>query len=441
VAYDLQSVQRTAFVGRARELHALSTLLEQGARLVTLLGAPGVGKTRLALELAARKLRAEPGSVWVADLSRASDQGDINRALAEALGWPSSELSSERLSDELARRGRQLVVLDGFENLVEHAASTLGVWLTRAPELGVLVASRRRLGRSGEVLFELEPLDDAAALALFVDRARAAQPGFDPVAAELQLLPELMRALDGLPLAIELAASRLRVLPIAALIERAADLPSLLVDEGRRGRGASLDAALERSWSTLESWQRSALASCCTFDAPFSLAAAESLLARGSYGARSVLDVLQSLRDCSLLMLAASGEYRVANGLRQYVRKQLRERDPIREPPTDALALVPGARRFRVPGGDWVMLPRESPMRLILLRLVEAHAERRGQAVALDQLVSAGWPGERMLADAARNRGYMALSRLRKLGLGPLIERNEDGYRLAPDLRIVQLPD
>jgi predicted ATPase len=309
---------RTSFVGREGDLAALDHALESGARLVTVVGAGGIGKTRLAQHFAAsrRGRWGGDGGAWFCDLSEARARDDLVVAVAATLGVP---LATRKrgpadwialVGDALAARRRILIVLDNFEQLVD-AAPTLEGWLAAAPDARFVVTSRRSLDRQGERLLPLEPLPPADALALLVERAPPHRQGAlrkDPVARDLVL------ALDGLPLAIELAAARTDLLSPRQVLDRLEARFSLLGDAAadRPARHATLEAALAWSWNLLGDVERRVLAQASVFRGGFDADAAEAVLAvagEGEGAARpAVLDVVASLRDQSLLQDAPSAD-------------------------------------------------------------------------------------------------------------------------------------
>jgi len=297
--------ERDVFVGRQAELHHLAEQFESGTRLLTVLGPGGTGKTRLVQRYALAWLGEWTGGVYFCDLSEARSPEGIHFALALALGVPLGKGDAgAQLGHAIAGRGRCLVILDNFEQVQPHAQTTVGQWLDRAAQARFLVTSRERLHLAGEVVAELEPLalaDDA--LALFAVRARAQQPDFTINAGNHDAVAEIVRLLDGLPLAIELAAARVRVLSPAQIVVRMKDRFVLLA--GARGvtaRQATLRAAIDWSWDLLAPREQAALAQCAVFDGGFTLEAAEAVVNLSAWPeAPTVLDTIQSLVDKSLL--------------------------------------------------------------------------------------------------------------------------------------------
>lgn len=297
--------ERDAFVGRAAELAALARTLQDGARLVTVLGTGGTGKTRLALRMARAWLGEWPGGAWFCDLSESRHIEGICFAVAQALGVSlGKDDPVDQLGHVIAGRGRCLVILDNFEQVAAFADACLGRWLDRAGEARFVVTSRERLHLAGELAFPVEPLPVATdAVELFLERARAQVPGFAPSAGGLAAVAQVVRLLDGLPLAIELAAARVSVLSPAQIVQRLEDRFALLAGaRGASARQATLRAAIDWSWALLAPWEQAALAACAVFEGGFTLAAAEAVLDLGAWKeAPPVLDVVQALVDKSLL--------------------------------------------------------------------------------------------------------------------------------------------
>ena len=223
------------FVGRGSDLAAIARQFEAGTRLLTLLGPAGTGKTRLAIRYGRGWLGDLPGGVWFCDLSEASTLDGIHVATASALGVRlGAGDATAQLAEAIAGRGRCLVVFDNFEQVMQHAAATVGRWLD-APDATFMVTSRERLNLPGEVVQLVEPLPlDGPAIELFVARAHAVRHDFAPDDAQRIVIAEIVRLLDGLPLAIELAAARIAVLAPSQLLLRLRDRFKLLTGTQRR---------------------------------------------------------------------------------------------------------------------------------------------------------------------------------------------------------------
>ncbi|MHB8874490.1 MAG: protein kinase domain-containing protein [Myxococcaceae bacterium] len=300
-------------LGRDDDLDALSGLFEDGARLVTLVGAAGIGKTRLALHYAQAVAEAhEAGAVWFFDLSSARSFEGVCAAAAGvfgmALGAQAPEALAAQVGVAFAAQGDALFVLDNLEQAVEHAPATLGRWLAAAPGARFLATSRERLRLEGEAVHSVEPLalpegdDDvhsAPAVELFLARAQAARPGFALDDQNTADIAQVVRHLDGHPLAIELAAARISMLSAAQVRERLSHRFELLrsAKRGMNSRQGTLRGALDWSWELLTPSEQAALAKTSVFRSGFSLEAAEVVLG----GGEPVIDLVESLKDKSLL--------------------------------------------------------------------------------------------------------------------------------------------
>jgi len=297
--------ERDAFIGRSAELRDLAHRLDAGSRLITVLGPGGTGKTRLVRRYARAWLGDWSGGVYFCDLSDTHTLDGIHFVVAQALGVPLHEGDpSVQLGHAIASRGRCLVILDNFEQVVAHAGATAGRWVDRAVEAAFVVTSRERLQLQGEEVVAIEPLPlDSDAVELFAVRARAHRSDFVLDAANRPLVAEVVRVLDGLPLAIELAAARVRVLSPAQIVERMKDRFRLLAGaRGAAARQATLKAAIEWSWDLLAPWEQATLAQCSVFEGGFTLEAAEAVVALQRWPqAPPVMDAVQALVDKSLL--------------------------------------------------------------------------------------------------------------------------------------------
>lgn len=305
----------TSFVGREADIETIRGDLAS-ARLVTLLGPGGAGKTRLSQESAEAVRDVARDGAWLAELAPVDDPAAVPEAVLTAIGARETVLHGagaegiraavsdryddpvERLVEHCARR-RMLIVLDNCEHVVEAAARLVEELLERCPELTVLATSREPLGVPGELLRPVEPLPEPVALRLLAERGAAARPGFrvgdDPGACA-----EICRRLDGLPLAIELAAARLRMLTPRQIADRLDDRFRLLTSGSRTvlPRQQTLRAVVDWSWDLLDEDERDVLRRLSVFAGGCDLAAAEAVCGPAA------LEALGSLVDKSLVVAA-----------------------------------------------------------------------------------------------------------------------------------------
>ncbi|MDB4996316.1 MAG: Transcriptional regulator, LuxR family protein, partial [Myxococcaceae bacterium] len=296
----------SSFIGREDALAEIESAFADGARLVTIFGAPGTGKTRLARRSAAAHV-ATVGSAWFCDLTAARSRADIVTAVGSALDVPLTVGATEddaiaQLGHVLSARGPVLLVVDNFEQVLPHVQSTIGAWLEQAQNARVLATSREVLGVEGEVRVELSPLAPDDAATLFIARARQAGRRADPTPADREVVAEIVARLDGIPLAIELAASRASILSFPQIRDRLAQRLEWLRSDRRdvSERHATLRGAIDWSWSLLTDDEKSALSQCAAFRRSFSLEAAEAIV-QLPQGKTAVIDAIQSLRNKSLL--------------------------------------------------------------------------------------------------------------------------------------------
>jgi len=296
--------ERDAFVGRHNTLLELAKRFDDGARLVSVLGIGGCGKTRLATRFGWKWLGDFPGGVWFCDLAPARTVEGIFNAVAQGLSVPlGPDDPRTQLGQAIASRGRCLVILDNFEQIARHAEETLGTWLARAGDARFLVTSREVLGVVGEEALALAPLQADDAKQLFLRRAASAKRDFHASDDELAAVGALVKLLDGLPLAIELAAARVRTLPPRALLARMSERFKLLASSGGRlDRQSTLRAAFDWSWDLLQTSDKAALAQLSVFEGGFTLEAAEAVLDLSDLtGAPWTVDVVNSLVDKSFV--------------------------------------------------------------------------------------------------------------------------------------------
>jgi predicted ATPase/DNA-binding SARP family transcriptional activator len=323
-------------VGRDAELAQLREAV-RASRLVTLTGPGGAGKTRLAVEAAAALRQEYPDGAWLVELADVTEPDGVVPAVATVLGAGAAALASPQpagSTTELIVRylaGRSLVlVLDNCEHVIGEAATLTDTLVGAVPGLRLIATSREPLGITGEVLIPVAGLAPAAAVELFVDRARDVRPGFLADGPAAGVIEDICRRLDGLPLALELAAARLRALPLATLAERLDDRFRLLSRGARTAlpRQQTLRAVVDWSYDLLFSDERHLFARLAAFTGGCGLTAAEAVCADDQVPAGEILDVLSRLVDKSLVTASGGdGEARFGQlqTLWQYGRERLGE--------------------------------------------------------------------------------------------------------------------
>ncbi|WP_020659210.1 ATP-binding protein [Amycolatopsis benzoatilytica] len=318
----------TSFVGRAEELARVRERMREG-RLVTLVGPGGVGKTRLATTLAAELAGTVEGGVWLVELAPAAAEDDLAEAVLAALGpreigLPAPDREALRRLTGVLAGAETLIVLDNCEHVVEPAARVVAELLARCPSVRILATSREPLGVAGERLCPVLPLplpepgrepDESPAVRLFADRAAAVCPGFAHSGEEVA---QVCRRLDGLPLAIELAAARLRTMTLRQLATRLEDRFRVLTGGARSAphRHRTLRAVVAWSWDLLEDDDRSLAARLAVFPSTFSAEAADHL--------GVAWETLDMLADKSLLQVVGE-RYRMLATIREYGLHRLAE--------------------------------------------------------------------------------------------------------------------
>lgn len=287
-------------IGRSHEIDEISALFAGGARLVTLTGPGGIGKSALARAALETETSRKYVS-FVVDLQEARTEADVTGAVAAAMSVSLAARADPRaqLGDALGARGALWLLLDGCEQAAPAVAACCETWLARAPSLRLLVTSRERLRVDVELAFEVGPLAASDAVRLFLARARAARGELSPGADDE--IAGLVSDLDGVPLAIELAAARMAVLGPKALRARLSRSLDVL---GGRDAKKTLRATIDASWAQLPPSAQATLARCALFRGGFDVAAAEAVAGRTD---ASLIDDVQELRDKSLLRGAAHG--------------------------------------------------------------------------------------------------------------------------------------
>ena len=338
-------VQRSSFVGREREMLEVEFELAT-TRLLTLTGVGGSGKTRFALEVARDLLEAYPNGVWLVELAPLSEAALVPKAVAEALEVP--ERPQEPLTDTLADvlRDRQLLlVLDNCEHLLEAAAGLVDALLDSCPRVRILATSREALGVEGEARWPVPPLavpergrtpsseelEGYESVRLFVERARGHVPDFSLSPHNALTIVEVCRRLEGIPLAIELAAARVGTLSVEQIAERLGGSLELLTRGGRTAapRQRTLKGTLDWSHNLLSENEKKLFGRLSVFAGGWTLEAAGAVGAGGGVEEDDILDVLSGLVDKSLVVTESPEErsvrYRMLEPVRQYAVEKLEE--------------------------------------------------------------------------------------------------------------------
>jgi predicted ATPase/class 3 adenylate cyclase len=365
--------QLTVFLGRAKETDTARSLLETSP-LLTLTGPGGIGKTRLALRLAGDVLERYPDGVWVVELGTITDGDAIADRIATVIGLADRPGVSgpDKLVGHLRTRST-LIILDDCEHLVEACARLADTLLRASPGLRIVATSREAFGIPGETIYRVPsmalPDDDAPpasyldyeAIALFADRARMAMPGFAIDDRSGPMVARICRSLDGIPLAIELAAARVRTMPLEQIAARLDDRFRLLTGGSRVAlqRQQTLRAAMDWSYDLLTAQEQQTLRRLAVFAGSFTLEAAELICSGQDIESYEVVDLLGRLVDKSLVVLdveLGQGRYRLLETIREYGREKLVESGEAAEAQTRHrdwyLELVERAKPDFFRGGD-----------------------------------------------------------------------------------------
>ena len=335
--------QATSFIGRERELAEIRNLLGT-SRLLTLLGMGGLGKTRLSLQTAAEQIHHYPDGVWFLDLAPISDPALIVSETAQVLGV--REEPGRPLLQTVAshlKSHRALLIMDNCEHVIKASAQMASAILKVAPQVRILTSSREALRAPGEQCYPvlplpvpargdgLEALAKSTAVRLFVDRAQLHKPGFTLNEREAPAVAELVARLEGIPLALELAAARVRALSVADINARLKDRYKLLTGGSRvlQERQQTLRALVDWSYELLTPEEQVVLDRLGVFVDGFDLAAAEAVCGGDPLAPEDVLDLLGSLIEKSLVMLQERDDgarYLMLETIREYAREKLAQR-------------------------------------------------------------------------------------------------------------------
>jgi len=335
--------QVTSFIGRERELADAKRLLE-GTRLLTLLGMGGLGKTRLSLQIGADALEKYPDGVWFVDLAPISDPSLVPSAAAQVLNVreePGKSITQTLC--EHVKLHKLLFILDNCEHLMGACASLADALLRSAPDLRIIATSREALHIQGEQTYQVLPLAApdskggietllrSDAVQLFVERARLQKPSFSLSERDAPVIAELCARLDGIPLALELAAARVRSLSIADINARLNDRFKLLIGGSRVAleRQQTLRALVSWSYDLLQEREQMLLDRLSVFAGGFDLAAAEAVCGAEPLVPEDVIDLLSSLVEKSLVMVEQGegiSRYGLLETIREFAREHLRRR-------------------------------------------------------------------------------------------------------------------
>ena len=405
--------QATSFIGRRREMAEIRKKLAAG-RLLTLVGPGGVGKTRLAIHAASELGRGFSGGGWLLELADVRDPALVSNAVAAALDLRDQTATQplalvlDHLSDK-----QVLLVIDNCEHVLDAAGELASEVIKAAPGVRVIATSREPLSVSGEHVIPVPPLElpsstadeplaqlqQNEAVALFVERAAAASGAFELTAANRVAVADLCRRLDGLPLAIELAATRLRVLTVEQILERLADRFALLTggDRAALPRHQTLRTTIDWSHDLLPADERILLRRLCVFAGRFTLEDVESVCGPDQPGGGQILDLMSSLVDKSLVSkedVRGRAAYRLHETMHEYAAVRLREageEDAIGQRCSEyfrrrCLQALPDARFHLDVWLEWVELEIDN------IRAVLRHMLAGGEhAAAVDLAVGVGW--------------------------------------------------
>jgi len=435
------------FVGRGVEFGALDTAFREGARLVSLIGPPGIGKTTLARRWAADDTHRE--AVLWCDLRLARSEGDIVRVVGSAMGVSTASGLDTRVRRALRARCPLLLVFDNVEPCLEPACAVVDGWLD-VPQLRFLATSRQFLGHPDERVIEVGSLAQEDSEVLFGQCAQWHRRGQQMSEADAEHIGAIARQLDGIPLAIELAAGRVSVLSIADIAARLEHRFKLLGRPGGDPRHQTLRAAIDASWDLLDGDEKTAFAQCAAFRGGFSIDAAEQVLALEETEA---LDVMHSLRQKSLVTRQSSGgaedRFGMLSILQEYALERLDPLEPTYRRHADHYLSWAESYRVSPEYATRRMLSEIPNLRAVVKRFAVADAELAAKAVvhltavsgaasfaanleATESVLDALPPDRRALrCKLLCGRGFL----LENLGrLAPAAQSMEAAHALAQDL-------
>ena len=301
---NLESMPNS-FVGRQSEMETIVAYFDAGAQLVTVSGIGGTGKTRLVREVGHTQLEQYRSGVWFVDVAEASSLETMYQCVADALGFQlTAREPAQQIGNALHGRGELLLILDNLEQLLPDAAQCLGDWIKMAPDARFLITSRERLKLPDEQVLWLQPLNSEDSILLFGARATAARPDFVLSESNRAIVLEIVQRLDGISLAIELAAARCSILTPTQLLERLSQRFQLLqgTTRDKDHRQATLRNTIDWSWRLLAAHEQAALAQLSVCASRFTLETAESVVQLGEEQTDLLLvDVIQSLYEKSLI--------------------------------------------------------------------------------------------------------------------------------------------
>ena len=384
----------TSFVGREDELVKVATLLRRH-RQVTLTGPPGVGKSRLAVETA-RSLEDEfPDGIWLVDFARAGDADDGVRLLAHVVDARGADPLA-RVASRL-RHAAVLLVLDACEHVLDEAARIVSTVLAECPQVRILATSREALHITSEVRLPVAPLE-AAAVELFLERARAARPGFEADAESVALAGEIARRVDGLPLAIELAAARVNVLGLGELVAVLERRAVLLRDSPVSDpTSTALRSLVEWSYDLLHGDEKTVLQQLAVHRGGASLPSLVTLAARQGLNEATVEYLVAALVDKSIVSVSfadGAARYDMLDTVREYLLERLVESGTlaaVRAAHAEYFAALADEARVGLRGPEWLRWERRLELENDNLWAALAYARDAPEPAVAVRLGTLGW--------------------------------------------------